>query len=143
VQYVHVAKTLSALIADNRGDTGLSAYEQVLMNDISKCLDVEQDGYYYALIRKVNPTESRIGGANDDAVTIRVYSAHFSYERLPDSMGVDEFLYVEMGRLYGGQIMGSCSSEYSSESEYDIGYVIGDVNSYFMDAYDLKDEIYA
>lgn len=126
IQWLHAEKTLTDLITNFDGATGMTGFENQVVADIDSTMSELVDGHYYALVRKVK----RNLGNWASTITVKVHSAYYSPERLnaviDSDYREDNLLYVNDGKLASGQIMGCCTDKKSG------GFFIGSMGSYFM-----------
>ncbi len=104
-RYIHAAATLSELLgfAD---DKELTDTEKQLLNDIPALLDADEDGHYFALVKYTDKTTV----FSQQVPTIKVHSAYYLRNDLPNSTADADLTFSEDRRLKNGEICGVCSS---------------------------------
>lgn len=127
IEYVHVASSLSDLLADTT-TTNTNAFADLLAKDIGDMFYSELEGCYFAYVYFADASTALASTTN----TVRVKMTHFMYEDMPSTATVDSafinnnLLFTDYAYLANNRICGTCSS-IKSGSVY-----LGDVGTYFL-----------
>lgn len=130
IRHVRAADNISDIF-DHSSATGNTFFEMLMLNEIESVLDVEVDGYYYALIDYTSYT-----GMSGSTIpsSVRVHSAYYCEDEFPPVTGSPsdyrdaQLLFREDNVLANGYIVGVSTSR-----ECATGQTVGMAGSYFMD----------
>lgn len=132
ITYVHVNGSLTGIITDTRTDSTMTELEKQIVEDIENSSYIATDGYYYALIKRVEMVIDTV--ENKKAYNVLVDSAYYSHEPLEKTIGSDlaayrekYLMFADVSKLANGVIMGVCTSTKDASGRY-----LGQPGSYFM-----------
>ncbi len=133
IEYVKVGKTLGDLITDVTATTSDHPFEQLLQKDLEDTMNKATKGHYYAVVMcdysydisnliEVDGDGKPLGGYGD----LKVLTAHYCEEQLPESTTRDDLMFTEFTQLQNGIICGTCSSDIDGAS------YVGTIGTHFL-----------